>query len=142
MSTSRSKASTVFPAPFLYNATVVSVHDGDSVNVIIDRGMFDYAGSTEHPVPVRLVGMNARELSEPGGPEAAAYLTSLLPAGTKIVLTTLRPDKFAPRWDAYVTTETIPDLAAHLIDNDWAAAWDGNGTRPKPPWPRPERIRK
>lgn len=126
----------VFPAPFIYNATVVSVHDGDTINVIIDRGMYDYAGSSEHPVPVRLVGCNARELNEPGGPDAEANLAALLPPGTKVVLATLRPDKYAPRWDAYVATETIPDLAAKLIDEQWAAAWNGQGKRPNPPWPR------
>lgn len=127
---------TAVPAPFVYNATVVGVHDGDSVNVVIDRGMYDYKGSTDHPVPVRLVGCNANELTAPGGVEARDNLAAILTPGTAVVLTTVKPDKFAPRWDALVATATIPDLAAHLVADGWAAAWDGTGKRPTPPWPR------
>lgn len=125
------------PAPYLFNATVVSVHDGDTINVVVDRGMFDYAGTPEHPVPVRLVGCNARELRSPGGREARDYLAGLLPAGTAVVLATVRPDKYAPRWDAVVSTADIPDVAAALVADGWAAAWDGTGRAPVAPWPRP-----
>lgn len=123
-------------APYTYNATVVSVHDGDTINVIVDRGMYDYAGCEAHPVPVRLVGCNARELREPGGKEARDHVAALLPPGAPVVLTTVKPDKYAPRWDAQVATAAIPDLAAHLVTDDWAAAWDGTGRAPVPPWPR------
>lgn len=125
------------PAPFTYNARVVSVHDGDTVNMIIDRGFFDYLGSVEHPIPVRILGINAIELGQPGGNEARDNLAVLLPVGSPVVLTSAKPDKYAPRWDAAVETPTIPDLAAYLIANNWAAPYDGSGPKPVPPWPRP-----
>lgn len=124
------------PVPFIYNATVAAVHDGDTFSVIVDRGFYDYLGNAAHPIPIRVLGINAIELSAPGGKEAAANLAALLPVGTAVVLTTAKPDKYAPRWDAAVETPTIPDLAAYLIENEWAAAYDGTGTKAVPPWPR------
>lgn len=64
-------------------------------------------------------------------------LAALLPTGTRIVLRTAKPDKFAPRWDALIETPDIADLTTHLIDQQWAAAWDGQRLpKPVPPWPR------
>ena len=124
------------PAPFLFNAVVVYVHDGDTVYVVVDRGMYDYGGSTEHPVPVRLYGINARELGEPGGNEAADNLSGLLPPGTPVVLRTVKPDKFAPQWDAIIETTNVPDLGAVLVAQQWAAVYFGSGVKQVPPWPR------
>lgn len=124
------------PAPFLFNARVVSVHDGDTINVVVDRGMYDYAGTDEHPVPVRLAGCNARELTADGGIEARDHLAGLLPPGTAVVLATVKPDKYAPRWDARVATAAVEDVTALLVADGWAAAWDGTGKAPVPPWPR------
>lgn len=124
------------PAPFVFNAKVHHVHDGDTIYVVVDMGMFHYAGSADDPVPIRVYGINARELDEPGGPEAAENLAVLLPPDAPIVLTTVKPDKFAPRWDAHIETPAIPDLAAYLVDRQWAAPYFGSGTKPVPPWPR------
>ena len=124
------------PAPFVFNATVVRVVDGDTVEMTIDRGMYDYAGSVEHPLPIRLFGINAREHNEPGGPEATAHLAAQLPVGTPVVLHTVKPDKYAPRWLAIVETATVPDLGAVLVAQQWAAPYTGSGTKNVPPWPR------
>lgn len=125
------------PAPFAYNANVVDVHDGDTFSVIVDRGFFDYLGDQGHPIPVRLFGCNAIELNQPGGVEARDNLRALLPIGSPVVLRTAKPDKYAPRWDASVETPAIADLTAFLVQQSWAAAWYGTGTKPVPPWPRP-----
>lgn len=121
------------PAPYVYNATVTRVIDGDTIEMVAEHGFFLRTG----PIPVRLLGINARELKEPGGLEALAHLSGLLPAGTPVVLTTAKPDKYAPRWLAHVEAPSIPDVAGHLIDTGWAAPWDGRGPRPLPPWPIP-----
>lgn len=124
------------PAPYVYNAEVVSVHDGDTIDAIVDFGFFMYLGNSEHPIPVRILGINARELSEPGGKEARDNLVKMLPVGTKIVLKSAKPDKYAPRWDATISTKEISDLPQWLIDNQWAASYSGSGPKNIPPWPR------
>lgn len=126
------------PCAFQYNAEVMSVHDGDTFSVVIDFGFYEYLGSKEHPIPVRLADCNARELSDEGGKEARDNLQKLLPVGSPVVLTTAKPDKYAPRWDAHVSTPTISDLVQHLEDTGWVAAWNGSGSRPLPAWPRKE----
>lgn len=127
---------TTFLAPFVYNAVVLSVHDGDTINVRWDWGRRRY----DDPQPIRLLGCSARELKEPGGIEARDNLAALLPVGTPVTLTTAKDDKFAPRVDAYVSYAgpdgVLVDLTSRLIQTGWAAPWDGNGPAPKPAWPR------
>ena len=123
------------PAPFVYNATILTVHDGDTLTVRVDRGNRDYS-----EWDIRLLGCNAQELAALGGVNARDHLRELLPAGTRVVLQTVRPDKYGGRWLArvwYPTTGGPVDLAQHLIDTGWAAAWDGKGAKPVPAWPRP-----
>lgn len=120
------------PTPFVYNGTVVRVIDGDTIIVDVDWGMRRHDPET----PIRVLGINAREHDEPGGPEATANLTALLPVGTPVVLRTAKPDKYAPRWDAAIETPTIPDLASWLVTQQWAAPYSGSGEKRTPPWPR------
>ena len=125
-------------SPYIYNATVLYVHDGDTFDCDVDFGFYLHHA----PTPVRLLGCNAIELSQPGGKEARDNLAALLPVGAKVLLQTAKPDKYAPRWDAQVTYLTadgaVHDLVTDLIAGQWAAAWDGSGPRPVPPWPRTE----
>lgn len=127
-------------------ATVVEVHDGDTIKVAArlarnrgrdqDLGFHVYRESgwlVLHAL-VRLLGCNARELSQPGGVEARDHLAALLPVGKVVTLTTVGADKFA-RWDAKVLADGV-DLVQQLIDDEWLAPWDGTGERPLPPWPR------
>jgi endonuclease YncB( thermonuclease family) len=96
----------------------------------VDLGFFVHV-----VVPFRIVGINARELAQPGGPEARDHLAALLPAGTEVTVASLKPDKFGSRWDAAITCSG-GEVAAELVATQWAAAWDGTGTKPVPPWPR------
>ena len=118
---------------YVYAATVLSVHDGDTLTASISLG-FNVSFRTS----VRLLGCNAIELSQPGGIEARDNLRALLPAGTPIVLRSVLVDKYGGRVDAQINLADGTDLIAALIAAHWAAAWDGTGTRPVPPWPRPE----
>lgn len=126
------------PAPFIFNAWVDEWQDGDTVACRVDRGDRDYSAW-----PVRLLGCAARELSDPGGPEARAECVRRWPAGTPLVLLTVKPDKYGSRKLARVIADGpggVPvDVAAALIADGWASHWNGRGTQPKPPWP-PERL--
>jgi endonuclease YncB( thermonuclease family) len=122
------------PAPFVFNATVISWHDADTGRFYVDRGDRDYSVWT-----IRLVGCAARELSAPGGLEARDDLMRRLPPGVAVVLATVKPDKYGGRLLATVTylRDGQPaDLATDLIADGWAAPWDGSGKQPQPPWPR------
>lgn len=131
-----------------YPATVLEVHDGDTIKVAIqlgrsraheqDLGFHIYVENhtlTLH-LPIRMLGCNARELHEPGGVEARDNLIALLPAGTRVSLRTVAADKYGTRYDAAVTLPDGSDLVTGLIAGQWAAAWDGSGVKPVPPWPR------
>lgn len=126
--------------PYTYKATIRSVHDGDSIHADVDVG-FGLTVGSQNSVPgvmLRLHGCNALELSEPGGSEARDHLVELLPTGTEVTLRTVRPDKYGDRYDAVVELPDGRDLVTVLVEEGWVAAWDGEGERPVPAWPRPE----
>jgi endonuclease YncB( thermonuclease family) len=125
------------PAPFYFNAWVDEWTDGDTGLFRVDRGDRDYSSWS-----VRLLGSAARELADPGGPDALAWLNGHLPPGSVVVLATVKPDKYGGRKLARVFYEALPgvtvDLTAVMIREGWAAPWNGRGPQPKPPWPRRE----
>jgi endonuclease YncB( thermonuclease family) len=116
---------------YRYAATVLSVHDGDTFTADVDVGF-----SVRIRTPLRLRGCNAIELGQPGGQQARDHLASLL-VGQVVTVSTVRPDKFGGRYDAAVSLPDGTDLVARLVAEGWAAAWNGRGPRPVPPWPRP-----
>lgn len=126
----------LYPA-YRYVATVTAVHDGDTITADVDLGF----GVWVRAQVFRLLGLNARELADPGGPEARDNLAGLLLPPTlmpAVTLTSLKPDKYGGRWLAVITLADGRDLTSLLIATGWAAPWNGKGTKPVPPWPIPE----
>lgn len=75
----------------------------------------------------RLAGINARELHEPGGPEAKAFLAKTLPSGP--VQATIGPDKYG----RVLVDIVLPDgkkLSAYMVERGFAKTWDGQGVKP------------
>lgn len=66
-----------------YTAYVDSVHDGDTVSVVLDVGFDHYPC-----VYIRLNDVRAPELSDPGGEETRDFLDDLLPYGTCVIVKT------------------------------------------------------
>jgi micrococcal nuclease len=116
-----------------YAAVITGTHDGDTVYVQY-ADVFLGALIT---LRCRLIGINARELRDPGGAEARAALAAEAPAGTVVTLRRVGGDEYRGRVDAQVITEDGRDLSAWLCSQNWAAPWNGRGERPVPPWPRP-----
>lgn len=125
-------------------ADVVSIHDGDTLDLdivsTVDIGFNDTITTTRRR-NFRLFGCNANELTDPGGIEARDNLRAMLPIGTQLRLASVKDDKYGGRFDAILWAGTPGNeynVVQKLIDTHWAVAWNGNGTKPKPPWPRPE----
>jgi Micrococcal nuclease (thermonuclease) homologs len=125
---------TKFETAYVYAATVLSVHDGDTFLARIDEGFGNF---TEKPV--RLAGCNAIELDDPGGKEAREHLLKLLPVGSLCLIRSWVWDKWRNRIDAMVlTTPTLNwTVTESMIRDGYAARWDGKGKPPVPPWPIP-----
>ena len=114
-----------------YVGTVVKVHDGDTLNVSVVDALL----SVPVVLAVRLAGVNAPELSEPGGKEVRDLLAAELPPGTVVTLRRVHPDKYAGRIVATVITQAGLDVAFWLVDHGYGAPWSGVGIKPKVPWP-------
>lgn len=116
--------------PYVYLCTVESVYDADTCTVMASLGFATY-----RRVSVRLLGINARELHDPGGAEARAHLLELIPVGSTVVLTSVSVDKYGGRSDGVLTTPAGVDVAAQMVKDGMAAEWNGRGTKPVPAWP-------
>lgn len=114
------------------SAEVVRVIDGDTCIVNLDLGWDIYTR-----VPVRLAGLNARELHDPGGPEARDHLAHLLPVGSAVTLRSLQRDKYGRA--LAVLSAAGQNVNQRLLDEGWAAPYDGHGLTSDhvPTWPRP-----
>ena len=115
-----------------YVATVVRVVDGDTVILDVDLGF----GIWLRKQSFRLLGVNARERATEGGAAAAAHLASVLTVGTILSVTSVKDDKYGGRYNAHLTLADGRNLTQYLIQTGWAAAWNGSGAKPLPPWPR------
>lgn len=116
-----------------YWATVVNVHDGDTVTVDVDLGFSTWRRNQR----LRLAGISALELSMPGGKEARNHLREVLPTGTRVTLRSYRAEADPAdlmSFDRYVVrlrSLTGVDVAEQLIHDGYAVPWDGR-TKPVP----------
>ncbi len=114
---------------YAYRAAVVRVIDGDTVILDLDLGFY-----VTVRMSCRLLGINAIELHAPGGREARDYLVSLLPVGVTVDVVSVKPDKYAGRFDGIVLAFGV-DVGVAMVAAGFALPWDGLGARPVPTWP-------
>jgi endonuclease YncB( thermonuclease family) len=95
---------------FQYNATVVRLVDGDTLELDIDLGF-----KLTFRQLVRLYGINAPELNTPEGKITLARLNALIPPNTKIIINTLkdRKEKYG-RYLGIIYLDSL-NIAAQLI---------------------------
>lgn len=117
---------------YTYAAMLLPGHDGDNVRADVDLGCDAWLMG----VSVRLAGGNARELADPGGPEAVANMRAAAPPGARVLLRSLKDDKYGGRLNGRIVMPDGADLTDRLVAGGWMAPWDGRGPKPVPPWPR------
>ena len=121
-------------APRTYPAVVTGVHDGDSCSLSVSCGF-----SIHVDVTARLDGINAIELNQPGGKEARDHLIGMMPVGSAVTFTSVSYDKYGGRTDSRIVLANGVDVANQMVADGYAAAWNGKGVKPTPPWPVPAR---
>lgn len=113
--------------PYVYNATVLSVHDGDTLTLNVDLGFY-----LRMQMPCRVLGVNAPELSTTAGKAARDFMATLCPVGTPVLLQSVKDDKYGGRFDGAITLPDGRSVAQELIKAGVAAPWNGQGTKPLP----------
>lgn len=105
-----------------YRAIIVSNYDADTLRLDIDLGFGNWTKSQ----PVRLYGIDAPELDTPAGKAARDYVKTLLPAGSKVVITTFKDakEKYG-RYLAKITLTDGSDLATLLVIANHATPYFG-----------------
>jgi len=110
-------------APYIYNARLVSVTDGDTIVVDLDLGFRLTLRQN-----VRLLGIDAPEKGTVLGKAARATLLGIL--GTApLLIRAVKWDKYGGRINAGVMAGDI-DVTAAMIAANGGKPWDGNSTRP------------
>lgn len=102
---------------YVYRATCKRVVDGDTFVGQIDLGFGAFI-----EIKVRLHGVNAPEHNQPGGPEATAFLQSLIgpsryATGAPLLLKSYKDARSFERWvcDVWVDTHVDWELVADTI---------------------------
>jgi endonuclease YncB( thermonuclease family) len=116
--------------PYIYNATFITAHDGDTVTLRLDHGSFPTA-KAETTAPFRIRNLYCPELKEPGGFQAMTFSNNLLIGARQIVVQTHKTPtamqgSFARTIaDVWVDGQSLADLVI--------AAGHGSAT-PGPNW--------
>lgn len=109
-----------------YTAKIDGVHDGDTCTATVDLG---FCASIQ--LHLRLIGINAPELSQPTGPAARDHLKAMIDGKTVMVKT--QKDK-QEKYGRYLATIFVGDdptsVNERMISAGHAVAWDGKGPRP------------
>lgn len=74
---------------YVYDATMLKVVDGDTVQVKLDLG----CDSRIEPMKIRMNGINAKGKNTKAGKVAMAYLQELFPEGSNVRIETLKDEK-------------------------------------------------
>lgn len=116
----------------VYAGTIHHIHDGDTALTLL----WDPLLQVYVLVAVRLRGVQAPELSDPGGPEVRAAFADLAPAGTAVAVSDVGP---YPRPGHVTGALRIggADVAGWLLEQRYAVPWNGRGAKPSVPWPPP-----
>lgn len=107
---------------YIRNATMVRVVDGDTVDLNVDLGC-----DISVKMRCRLDGINAPEMKTAEGKASKAYLEQLFPAGTELVVQTVKDRK--EKYGRYLAvlfgdgvTGSVNDA---LVAQGLAASYDG-----------------
>jgi len=107
-----------------YPATVVSIHDGDTITLAIDLG-FDIT-ATER---CRVFGINAPELSTQAGKDAVAYARTVIKFADRCTVISHGWDKYGGRFDGTITFPDGRDFAQLMLDSGHAIPMTVNAKR-------------
>ena len=115
--------------PYIYDALITRIVDGDTLEVWVDVGL--RIGKQE---TVRLYGVNCPEIhskdpvEKERGEAAKAFVKSIMSAGTQVLIQSFKPDnpdeKFG-RWLAKIMLADGTDLSQRLIEAKHAVPYFG-----------------
>lgn len=120
------------PRPYIYDALLVEVVDGDTIDVLVDEGLHDFT-----QIRVRFLGVYCPETDKPGGPEATAFTAAWLaacPPDRKLPLRITTVKDRTERYGRYLGTVLRHFDAANLTE---ALLQSGHGSLTPPVHPKP-----
>jgi endonuclease YncB( thermonuclease family) len=95
------------PAPkpsYSYHATVLAVHDGDTITARVDRGQITHGILDDPTWTIRLYGIDTWEITgkdKAKGQAARDFTATVLRAAHKVTVQTIHPDLRPPELEKY-----------------------------------------
>lgn len=119
------KQSALSSCLYTYRAEPVRVVDGDTVELVVDLGF-----RIGHRMTIRLTGIDAKELSQPKGYAARAYLELLLGGPGELYLKSQKdkPDKYGGRYLGNLIKGDT-DINHAMLDAGHATPYTGRGPK-------------
>ena len=117
-----------------YEATIVNVVDGDTIDVLVDLGFYLRLDRR-----VRVWGMNSREVHSTDAAEKALgladkdFASAMIPTGTRVKIRSHKantPDDKFGRWLAEIVLPDGRDFAAVMIASGHGFVYSGQGPKP------------
>lgn len=99
---------------YIYAAKVVRIIDGDTIVLDIDLGLSVW----RHDLRIRLAGVKAPELRQPGGKESREFLASLCPPASTLTVVTHkdRTEKYGRYLGTLYTNDQPVPINQLIID--------------------------
>ena len=107
-----------------YPAKVTAVHDGDTMNLLLDLGF-----NISFESACRVYGINAPELITPEGVDARTFALTLVQPGDQVTVVSHGWDKFGGRFDGEVTLADGRVFGQVMIANGHAKPYFGKGPK-------------
>ncbi len=108
-----------------YPAGVLTVHDGDTVKVVLDLGF-----NISFQAWCRCYGINAPELATPEGKAALAFAETLIKPGDLVTVRSHGWDKYGGRFDGTVGLADGRDFGSAMVAAGFARPYFGVGPKP------------
>lgn len=104
---------------WVVQGVVINVHDGDTITVDVDLGWY-----LTYRVHVRILHINAPELSTPEGKVAQQAAASHMPAGSIVILTSHALDKYGRSLGSLALPDGT-DFGQWMLDHGYAVPYEG-----------------
>lgn len=114
----------------VYGGIVRQVHDGDTVLALFWNPLIQVYVQ----VAVRVRGVQAPELTDPGGPQVKTALSELIGPGESVQVTDVGPYPRPGHITGRLTAAGV-DIGGWLLARGYAVPWGGRGPKPIVPWP-------
>lgn len=108
---------------YVRRGKIIAVVDGDTVDVMFDLGFEIFYAKR-----VRVIGIDAPDKNPEAKDAATAFLRSVLPMGSPVMVRTTKTKRDYDKYNRYladIATDTVPSVSALMVESGYAVPYEG-----------------